>query len=119
MRQRPSTRGRSRIERSDHRYAYRIREIETRLLGGGTLDLAIRRAAADGGPLPSELVPYVEKVRHRAYQVTDGDVMALKAAGYSEDQIFELTVVSAYGASRHRLQAGLDALVKADQGIDS
>ena len=42
--------------------------------------------------------------------MTDGDVDGLRAAGYSEDEIFELTVAAAYGAARKRLDAGLAAM---------
>ena len=37
----------------------------------------------------------LEKVRRRAYAITDRDVAELKAAGASEDEIFEATVAVA------------------------
>jgi len=40
-------------------------------------------------------------------------VAALQAAGYTEDQLFELTVSAAVGAARVRLEAGLRALAAA------
>ncbi|HZS39201.1 MAG TPA: hypothetical protein VFF06_20360 [Polyangia bacterium] len=76
----------------------------------GELDPALRRAAADCGNLPQPLAAFVEKVRRHAYQITDDDVAALKAAGYSDDQIFEATVSAAVGASLFRLERGLAAL---------
>ena len=45
-----------------------------------------------------------------ASQVTDADVDALKAAGASEEEIFEVTVSAAAGASLRSLHAGLRAL---------
>jgi alkylhydroperoxidase family enzyme len=42
--------------------------------------------------------------------VTDGDVQALKDAGFSEDEIFEHTVAAAVAAGLERLDAGLRAL---------
>ena len=42
-----------------------------------------------------ELAAYLEKVRTHAYKVTDADVEQLKAAGLSEDEIFEQTVAAA------------------------
>ena len=41
------------------------------------------------------MAPYLDKVRSGAYTVTDDDVEALRAAGLSEDEIFEQTVAAA------------------------
>jgi alkylhydroperoxidase family enzyme len=49
-------------------------------------------------------------VRRRAYEVTDGDVQALKDAGYPEDVIFEQTVSVAVASGLERLDAGLKVL---------
>ena len=70
----------------------------------------LRDAAQPERPAPPELARYVEKVRLHAYRVTDGDVDALKAAGFSEDEIFEHTVSAAVAAGLERLDAGLRAL---------
>ena len=70
----------------------------------------LRDSAQPERPTPPELAPYVEKVRLHAYRVTDGDVDALKAAGVSEDEIFEHTVSAAVAAGLERLDAGLRAL---------
>jgi alkylhydroperoxidase family enzyme len=60
--------------------------------------------------VPPDLAAYVQKVRSRAYTVTDAEVEALKAAGHSEDEIFEQTVSAAVGAGLLRLDAGLEAM---------
>jgi len=60
--------------------------------------------------VPDELSGWVEKVARDAYRTTDEDVESLKAAGYSEDQLFELTVAAALGASRARLERALATL---------
>ncbi len=60
--------------------------------------------------IPDELAAFVEKVSRHAYQVTDQDIERLKAAGYSEDAIFELTLCAGVGASLARLERGLAAL---------
>ena len=70
----------------------------------------LRDASQPERPTPPELAPYLEKVRLHAYRVTDGDVDALKAAGFSEDEIFEHTVSAAVSAGLERLDAGLRAL---------
>jgi alkylhydroperoxidase family enzyme len=49
-------------------------------------------------------------VRSGAYAVTDRDVVELKAAGYTEDEIFEHTVSAAVAAGLERLAAGLGSL---------
>jgi alkylhydroperoxidase family enzyme len=96
---------------ADPKYQVKQLDLERRLLEGpGQLDPAIRQAVADSDQIPSALTGYVEKVRRHAYKVTDEDVERLLAAGYSEDQIFELTVAAAYGAARIRLSAGLGAM---------
>jgi len=70
----------------------------------------LRAAAEPERAAPDELDDYLEKVRLHAYKVTDRDVGELKAAGYSEDEIFEHTVSSAVAAGLERLEAGLESL---------
>jgi alkylhydroperoxidase family enzyme len=70
----------------------------------------LRDAAQPGRPVPSEFDAYLEKVRLHAYKVTDRDVEDLKAAGFSEDEIFEHTVSAAVAVGLERLEAGLGAL---------
>ena len=54
--------------------------------------------------LPEPLRPYLEKVSKHAYKVTNKDIENLKAAGYSEDEIFELTICAALGSGLARLE---------------
>jgi alkylhydroperoxidase family enzyme len=54
-------------------------------------------------PAPSEMAAYLEKVRETAYTVVDRDVEALEEAGFSEDAIFEQTVVVAISEGLRRL----------------
>ena len=60
--------------------------------------------------VPEELVTYVEKVVLYAYKTMDEDVEEMKRAGYSEDQIFEITLSATLGASLARLECGLALL---------
>jgi hypothetical protein len=71
---------------------------------------ALRDAAPPDRAAPADFAPYLDKVRNNAYRITDADVEALKAAGHSEDEIFEQTVSAAVGAGLSRLQAGLEAM---------
>jgi alkylhydroperoxidase family enzyme len=65
----------------------------------------LRKIAAATEPAPPAMEPYLEKVRARAYTITDADVDALKAAGFSEDEIFEQTVAVAVAEGLRRLDA--------------
>ena len=65
--------------------------------------------AATAAP-PPELASYLEKVRSRAYAITDADVQALKDAGISEDVIFEQTVGIAIEQGLRRLDAATRAI---------
>ena len=71
---------------------------------------ALRAAARPERPAPAAMRPYLEKVRRHAYKVVDRDVEELKAAGFSEDEIFEHTVSAAVAAGLERLDAGLRTL---------
>ncbi|HJT59192.1 MAG TPA: hypothetical protein VJ761_21980 [Ktedonobacteraceae bacterium] len=76
----------------------------------GTLAPQVRQAAATDGSVPEVMRTYVQKIVTSAYKVTDEDVQQLLRAGYSEDQIFELTVSAALGAGLTRLKRGLESL---------
>ena len=60
--------------------------------------------------IPPELETYVGKVTLYAYKVTDEEIAELKALGYTEDELFEITISAALGAGRTRLEYGLAAL---------
>ena len=95
------------------RHAETMRRLmESALDGPGELDPAVRKAiAGEGeGKVPPALLPYLDKVAHRAWTMTDEDVQALLRAGLTEDQIFEATIAAALGAGLERLRAGLAAL---------
>lgn len=78
----------------------------------GQLAPALRRAAQEGRDegLPAPLAALAQKIRSQAATITDADVANLRAAGYSEDQLFELTVATALGQSAQRLGAARRAL---------
>jgi hypothetical protein len=71
----------------------------------------LRRLAAAAPSAPRSMDAYLTKVRERAYTVVDGDVDAMKAAGISEDEIFEQTVAAA-------LREGLRRLDRAEAAIE-
>jgi alkylhydroperoxidase family enzyme len=71
-----------------------------------------RKSAGEIPELPAALGlrALVEKIAERPWTVSDEDFNKLRHAGYSEDQIFELTVAAAAGAGVRRFEAGLRAL---------
>jgi hypothetical protein len=72
--------------------------------------MELREIAAAVPAAPPSFEQYLDKVRSRAYTVTDDDVGALIAAGFSEDEIFEQTVTVAITEGLRRLDAGLGAI---------
>ncbi len=60
--------------------------------------------------IPLDLIEYVDKVISDPHKVTDEDVERLKAAGYSEDAIFEITLCASVGCGMARLERGLRLL---------
>jgi alkylhydroperoxidase family enzyme len=70
----------------------------------------LRAIVANTPPATAELDAYLAKVRERAYTVTDADVESLKAAGISEDEIFEQTVAAAISEGLRRLDRANEVL---------
>ena len=92
-------------------YAGKLKRLEKAVLfGPGVLDPAVRKVASVAGELPGVPGSYVKKVWQRAHEITSEDVAALRQIGYSEDQIFELTVSASMGAGLVRLESALSAL---------
>lgn len=80
--------------------------------------IASRAASHAGGrppaaKLPAELADYVDTVAGRAYETRDDQFMALREAGLSEEEIFEITLSVALGSGLERLERGLAVLEEA------
>lgn len=78
---------------------------------------ALRRGAAATGAFPEPAGdslgaagPLVDKVARHAYRVTDEDVAAARAGGWSEDELFDAIVATAVGAGFSRRAIGRDAV---------
>jgi hypothetical protein len=80
------------------------------LEGDGAASRAHRRAAFDHTGFAEPLNTLIDKVAKWAYRVTDEDVVAAKASGLSEDQIFELVVCAAIGQAARQHDTALAAL---------
>lgn len=82
----------------------------TRLLGEGGKSSSQSRRDAFAGTGPAAARPLIEKVTQQAHEVTDADIAAAKAAGLSEEQIFELVVTAAVGQANRQLDSALAVL---------
>jgi alkylhydroperoxidase family enzyme len=71
---------------------------------------ALRTIVAEMPRPAAVMTPYLAMVRERAYAVTDADVEQLKAAGFSEDEIFEQTVAVAIAQGLRRYDAAMDVI---------
>jgi hypothetical protein len=86
--------------------------IKRVLDGAGIAAPSQRRVAFDRKGVPPELQALIDKVEAHAYKVTDDDLRELQGK-YSDDELFEIIVSAALGASERRLIAGLEALDEA------
>ena len=97
------------------RAAYRA--LEDRILNGQGRASPEQRARAFGNAgLSRPLGELVGKVAERPTQVTDADFAAARAAGFSDDELFELVICAAVGHSARLYDAGLAALADAVAG---
>lgn len=90
-------------------------EVETgreRLLtAAGETDLALRRAVeafvtaqwgherSNASPIPTELETFLKKLARHAHRITDEEVDALRTAGYSDEMIYEITMIGSIAAA--------------------
>ncbi|MEU8301317.1 hypothetical protein AB0C04_29010 [Micromonospora sp. NPDC048909] len=81
--------------------------------GAGRAPTEQRAAAFAGDPLPPPLDTLLNKVTARPVRVTEAEIATAKAAGYTEDELFELVVCAAVGHSARLYSAGLAALADA------
>ena len=89
-------------------------EMVARVLDGkGKAAPALRRAAFENADLGEPTSTLIEKVANHAHQVTDDDIANVRAAGLSEDQIFEIVVCAAVGQASRQYSSALAALSSA------
>jgi hypothetical protein len=97
------------------RAAYRV--LQDRILNGeGRASLEQRARAFSNAGLSPPLDGLLGKVATRPTQVTDADFAAARAAGFSEDELFDLVICAAVGQSSRLYDAGLAALADAVAG---
>jgi hypothetical protein len=83
------------------------------LHGPGQAAAELRASAFSNAGLPSSLQPLLSKVITSPANVTDADFAAATAAGFTDDQLFELVIAAAVGQSARLYDAGLAALAEA------
>ena len=97
-----------------------FRSLQDRILNGEGRASAEQRARAFGNAgLSPPLDGLIGKVATRPAQVTDADFAAARAAGCTEDELFELVVCAAVGQSTRLYDAGLAALADATAGEEN
>ncbi len=67
-------------------------------------------ASRGAAEVPSELHRYLEKLGKHAYKIIDEDVERLRAAGYGDEALYELTFAGAFGAAVAGLERTFEAL---------
>jgi len=93
------------------------RALQDRILNGeGKAPPEQRARAFSNAGLSQPLDGLLGKVATRPTQVTDADFAAARAAGFSEDELFELVICAAVGQSARLYDAGLAALADAVAG---
>ena len=97
------------MRESDFKHAFNGLHERT-VRGEGSLPVAVRQAICDDDGVPDPARDFADKVHRHAHKVTDEDVRALLAAGYSEDAVFEATICAAVGAALVRWQAATAAM---------
>lgn len=75
----------------------------------------LRHAAFENAGLNEPMRTLIEKVALQAYAVTDEDVAAVREAGLSEDQIFEIVVCAAIGQAERHYNSARAALAEATE----
>jgi hypothetical protein len=80
------------------------------LEGSGEASLEHRRAAFRNDGVEGSVRDLVSKVCERAREITEDDIAAVRAAGFSEDQVFEVCVCAAVGQATRQLDSALAAL---------
>jgi alkylhydroperoxidase family enzyme len=92
--------------------------VDALLSQPGATDPSLRhallaRTRSGGGQVPEALREFIVKIAEQPWTVNDEDFAQLRAAGYSDGQLYEVTLAAALGAGLQRFDAGLRALDEA------
>jgi hypothetical protein len=87
--------------------------VDRVLNGDGRAAVEQRAHAFRNDGLAPPLDALIGKVADSPTQITEADLAVAKAAGCTEDQLFELVICAAVGQSTRLYEAGLAALAEA------
>jgi alkylhydroperoxidase family enzyme len=92
------------------------------LSANGVTDPSLRRSVeafvmaewgskrGDVPPVPAELETFLKKLSLHAYKTTDEDIQTLQNAGYTDEMLYEITIVGSIGAALVGLEKLFEAL---------
>jgi hypothetical protein len=108
-----------RTVRTEDKKRAAFRALQDRILTGpGRASPEQRARAFRNAGLAPPLGGLLGKVATRPTQITDADFAAARAAGCTEDELFELVICAAVGQSGRLYDAGLAALAAAVAGAE-
>lgn len=90
--------------------------VDRILKGPGQASAGERAQAFADADVPEPLRPLLDKVARGSAEVSDADFSAATEAGFTDDQLFELVICAAVGASTRQYETALSALAAAFTG---
>lgn len=93
----------------------RERLVARILDGDGRASRSQRKGAFENAGLEAPLAAFADKVAAHSRDITDADFHGLRAAGLTEDQIFEIAICSAVGQATRQYERAHRALEAADR----
>ncbi|MFI5907647.1 hypothetical protein [Dactylosporangium sp. NPDC051541] len=99
----------------DRRAAHRAL-VDRVVRGPGTATVEQRAAAFANDGLDADLQPLLAKVATAPTRITDADFDRARAAGRTDDQVFELVIAAAVGQASRMYESALAALDAAANG---
>ncbi|HVX43596.1 MAG TPA: hypothetical protein VHC49_06910 [Mycobacteriales bacterium] len=91
--------------------------VDRVLNGAGQASAEQRAQAFANDGLPEPLAALIGAIADAPAQVTAADLAAARAAGWTEDQLFELVICAAVGKSERLYASGLAALAEATDHV--
>ena len=104
------------LSMSEAAHRLRAAAVDRARHGPGASSAGARQAAFDNAGVDPRAQALVDTIARHAWRVTDADVAAVKTAGLSEDEIFELAVCAAFGQATRQLDAARAAVDAATRG---
>ena len=101
-----------------HREAFDA--LQTAIMGGDAVavtPIEVRRAAAERTDVPERFAAYVDTIHDHAYQVSDRTVSDLRAAGASQDEVFEVTDLGGLRSRTRTPRGGSRRRARSDEGV--